>query len=158
MGEMAIGSGDLVLQTNGVGSCLVITMYDDVVKVGGLAHTMLPGRHIAGVAVSKILQEKDGISVGDAKYVEEAMEHLVTGIVEQGGMADRLHIKLIGGAKMFHLLTTNNFTVGAQNVASAKNKLLDMQIPLESEDTGGTIGRSVGIDLGNGLVTVRSVI
>jgi chemotaxis receptor (MCP) glutamine deamidase CheD len=58
---------------------------------------------------------------------------------------------------MFHLLTASNFTVGMQNVESAKTKLLDMQIPLESEDTGGTIGRSVGIDLSNGLVTVRSV-
>jgi chemotaxis protein CheD len=157
MGEMAIGGGDLILQTNGVGSCLVITMFDDVIKIGGLAHAMLPGRHVAGIAVTKILQEKDGIYTGEAKYVEEAMERLVTGIVEQGGVAERLHVKLIGGARMFHLLTASNFTVGMQNVESAKTKLLDMQIPLESEDTGGTIGRSVGIDLSNGLVTVRSV-
>lgn len=42
MGNMEIAKSPAKLLSLGVGSCIVICIYDTVSKIGALAHTMLP--------------------------------------------------------------------------------------------------------------------
>ena len=42
--ELVAGNEDTVIVTNGVGSCIVVVLYDRLVRVGGMAHAILP-RH-----------------------------------------------------------------------------------------------------------------
>ena len=42
VGELHIAHGSGSLVTIGLGSCVGVALYDDHVKVGGLAHVMLP--------------------------------------------------------------------------------------------------------------------
>ena len=58
---------------------------------------------------------------------------------------------------MFKLLSGDNNGIGFQNTESAKKRLKELGIFLESEDTGGTVGRSAVMDLSNGLVSINSM-
>ena len=42
MGNIVVTEGPDNLVTSGVGSCLIITLYDPKNQIGALAHTMLP--------------------------------------------------------------------------------------------------------------------
>lgn len=144
-GEMAVATAG-VIKTAGIGSCVVVTLYDDELKVGGMAHAMLPTR-----------KENGSEYVLSPKYTDEAIEILIAEIEQQGGKRERLKAKLIGGAKMFRLLSGDNFGIGFNNIEMARKKLAVYGILIESEDVGGTIGRSAEINLENGLVTVSSM-
>ena len=40
--DYAVASGDAVISTIGLGSCVAIVLHDPVARVGGLAHVLLP--------------------------------------------------------------------------------------------------------------------
>lgn len=155
-GEMAVGHNDMHIKTGSIGSCVVITLYDDEAGVGGMAHAMLPTRR--KVSPDAALEtEKDIIeSEAAAKYVDEAIDRLVASIEKKGGKKERLKAKLIGGARMFKVLSGDKHGIGYQNVEAAKAKLEVLEIVIESEDTGGTIGRIAEMNLANGLVEVST--
>lgn len=147
MATLAVGKSGEMLRTSGIGSCVVITIYDPVNKVGGLSHAMLPSyaKHCTTDS-NKIL----------SKFADTSIEELVRLMVEKGGNKAFFRAKLIGGARMFKLLGGEKNSIGDQNITAAKQKLTEMNIPLESEDTGGTIGRSAEFDISSGIVTVST--
>ena len=49
-----------------------------------------------------------------------------------------------------------NLDIGGRNIAAIKETLGQYNIPLEGEDTGGNVGRSIMYDPGqNGIIVVR---
>ncbi len=44
IGDMKFARGDNVVITYALGSCIGITFYDPLIKLGGLLHVMLPAR------------------------------------------------------------------------------------------------------------------
>ena len=52
---------------------------------------------------------------------------------------------------------TDIMRVGARNAAAAKKILQDLRIPVLAEDTGGTYGRTVQIDLATGIYKVKTI-
>ena len=52
---------------------------------------------------------------------------------------------------------TDIMKVGERNAIAAKTLLKKMGIPILAEDTGGTCGRTVSIDLNNGDYFVKTV-
>lgn len=156
MGEMAVGRNDAIIKTGGIGSCVVIVLYDAKNKVGGMAHAMLPLRQkkdMIGRVENSIIE-----STGTAKYVDESVDNLVREIEEMGGEKNNLKAKLIGGARMFRILSGDKFGIGYKNLEVAKNRLQVLNIPIESEATGGTAGRLAEFNLKSGLVDVSTKI
>lgn len=143
MGELAVGDKNTRIKTGGIGSCVAITLYDDQNHVGGMAHAMLPK------GTSSSIETK-------AKYVGDSIDNLITEIEKIGGKKENLKAKIVGGSKMFKLLSGDNFGIGYQNTQEAKEHLKALGIFLESEDVGGTIGRSAELNLENGLLQVYS--
>ena len=142
--EMAVGRSGEQIQTNGIGSCVAIIITDKEAGVGGMAHAMLPKRRG---------EEDQALS---PKYADEAVDLLAKEITKLGGNKIRLHAKLVGGAKMFKILSGDNHGIGWQNVEAAKEKLNELRIPLDSEDTGGTVGKIAALDTSSGLVDVST--
>jgi len=150
-GEMAVGSDNSIIRTVGIGSCIVIAFYDEENRVGAMSHSLLPTRK--KTKNPKIFPDKTKKS---AKYVDEVIELMIDEIVAMGGKKENLKAKLVGGAKMFKILSGDKHGIGYRNIEAANQKLAVLGVPIESEATGGTVGRMAELNLGNGVLNIET--
>lgn len=146
VGEMvASADPDDVLVVYGVGSCVVICLYDPRVKVGGMLHALLPAP-----------PRNDGRTAYPTKFVDQGVPLLVNTLVALGAKPGRLRAQLCGGAQM---VTTPGFNdwlnIGQRNVLAAKTALRAAGLKVLAQATGGHRGRTVKLYLANGRVTMR---
>jgi len=145
MGRGAVTAAPHIILSSGLGSCVVVTLYDTERKLGGLAHIMLPD--------SKNLN-------GDHppyKCANTAIATLIKELRTMRATPRDMVAKLVGGAKMF--LSSDGLSpgIGEQNIISVKNILKRKRIPVIGENTGGNYGRSVEFYLDSGKVMVRAI-
>ena len=120
------------LTTLGLGSCIGLTLYDPVTKIGGMVHYMLPD------------STKVSNNSNKAKFADTGIEELVRLMVEKGACRTRLVAKIAGGAQMFAFQNKSDLVrVGERNVQASKKKLAEMKIPILAEETGENFGRTV---------------
>ncbi len=132
--------------TLGLGSCVGIAIRDPILKIGGLAHAMLPDS-------TRIKN-----NTNTYKFVDTGIDELVAELVKQGASKSRLVAKIAGGAQMFTFQNKSDMVrVGEQNVAASKKKLQELGIPLLAEDTGLNFGRTVIFYPENGDFVIRAV-
>jgi len=145
--DWAVGQGDTLITTLGLGSCVAIAIHDPVTRVGALAHILLPELTPNRSAANR------------AKFARTAVPMLLEEMARRGaGAAPTLRARLAGGASMFAALLQNGgLNVGERNVVAAREALADAGIALVGEDTGGDYGRSVYFDLRDGRLEVRSL-
>jgi chemotaxis protein CheD len=148
--ELFVGDGSYVISTHGVGSCVVVVLYDRLRRVGGMAHAILPRVGDADV----IVPEKNSDGKRFAKYADLAVDTLVRDVEALGGSREHLVAKLVGGAHMFALLEGESSGVGRENTESARERLLYYGIPVETEVIGGSVGRNVRFDCATGIVEI----
>lgn len=129
------------LTSTGIGSCLVITLYDHKLKLGSIAHSMLS-------CESRRVNAKP-----DAIYIDTAIDQMLEKLLSRGAARERLEAKIIGASNMF---TAFKPDMSWKNVSSAKKKLKQVGIKLVGECVGGSIGRSVEFALDTGIVTVKT--
>lgn len=141
----AVARWDGRLVTIGLGSCVAIALYDAAHRVGGLAHVLLPDPTVARDASNP------------ARFAATAVPLLLEEMRTLGARGP-FQGKLAGGAALFGaLLSTGGTHMGARNVAAARAALAAAGIPLVAEDTGGSAGRSVALEVATGVFSVRSV-
>lgn len=148
--ELFVGNESHVITAHGVGSCVVIVLYDRLVRIGGMAHAILPRVNNADAEV--------GVS-GDlgkrfVKYADLAVDTLIKDIESMGGAREHVVAKLVGGAHMFSLLENDTSGIGWENTESARERLKYHGIPVETEVIGGTVGRNVRMDCATGIVEI----
>ena len=153
MATIKVGMADLnickapdMITTLGLGSCIGIAVYDPVLKIGGLAHIMLPD--------STQMRNNSNI----AKFADTGIEELVKRVVMAGANKRSLVAKIAGGAKMFQvsgLSTVGN--VGERNAQASRAKLKQLGIPLLAEDTGLNYGRTVELYPETGEFRIKAV-
>lgn len=147
--EYAVSKGAGIIETSSIGSCVVVCLYIEDLKIGGMAHCMLPCRYED--------KKKPTISMHEerpAKYVDEAIRLMIHEIKMMGGDQKQMRAKIIGGAEMFKYLGKKSMSVGEENVNMAKKILGELNIPIVSEDTGGSVGRAANFNLENGVLNV----
>lgn len=150
--ELFAGNDEFVITTNGVGSCIIVLLYDKVARIGGMAHAILPH--------AKLLEDEEGAPLFDAegrgfaKYADQAVDALLKYVESLGGERKRLIAKLVGGARMFALLEGDKYGIGWRNTEAAREKLSELGIPIETEVTGGTVGRNVRFDCATGIAEI----
>lgn len=146
MADYKVGRAPASLISYGLGSCIGISLYDPQAKVGGLLHIMLPD--------STQARPTDN----PAKFADTGLPLMLQKVLELGASRSRLVAKMAGGAQMFAFANaTDIMRVGARNAEAAKKILQDMNIRLIAEDTGGTYGRTVQIDLETGVYKVKTI-
>ena len=146
MADLKIASSPDSLRTLGLGSCIGLTLYDPVAKIGGLVHYMLPD--------STKLKNNTNI----AKFGDTGIKELYRLVLEQGASKRRLVAKIAGGAKMFEVSGLSNVGhVGERNAEAAKEVLKELGIPLVAEDTGLNYGRTVVLDCETGEFVIKAV-
>ncbi|MCH3959191.1 MAG: chemotaxis protein CheD [Selenomonas sp.] len=146
MADYKVGRAPSTLISYGLGSCIGISLYDTQAKVGGLLHIMLPD--------STQARPTDN----PAKFADTGLPLMLKDVLELGASRTRLVAKIAGGAQMFAFANaTDIMRVGARNAEAAKKILKEMNIRLLAEDTGGNYGRTVQINLNDGVYKVKTI-
>ena len=153
MSNITVGMADLnicrapdVLITVGLGSCIGLTLYDPVNKIGGMVHYMLPDSHITA---------NNG---NIAKFADTGIPELLKRITLAGANRSRLIAKIAGGAKMFGVNQMSNIgSIGERNAAAAKQILNELNIKLVAEDTGLNYGRPVELHCDTGDFHIKAI-
>ena len=141
--DWAVDSGDVVLVTLGLGSCVAIMLFDAQAQTGGMAHVLLPSKSLARDAANA------------AKFPETAVPLLVERLHQLGADPRRLVAKLAGGASMFS--TTIAANIGAQNIESCERRLGELGIPIVARHCGGEYGRRMSLCAASGKVVIEIV-
>ena len=146
MADYKVGSAPSTIISYGLGSCIGISLYDPQTKVGGLLHIMLPD--------STQARPTDN----PAKFADTGLPLMLKDVLALGASRSRLVAKIAGGAQMFAFANaTDIMRVGARNAEAAKKILKDLNIRLIAEDTGGTYGRTVSINMEDGVYKVKTI-
>jgi chemotaxis protein CheD len=117
--SLVVGVADMVvsndagaeLVTYSLGSCLGITVYDPVKKVGGLLHIMLPDSKINALKAAQV----------PFMFVDTGVPRLFQAAYNLGAERSRLAIKVAGGAQL--LDEQGVFNIGLRNFESLKGLL-----------------------------------
>ncbi|MGO4374970.1 chemotaxis protein CheD [Paenibacillus sp. 2TAB19] len=147
MADLNIAMDGAFLKTTGLGSCVGLTLFDPIRKIAGMAHVMLPSSDIARETTINL-----------AKYSDTAIPELLDRMLAQGARIERMKAKMAGGAQMFAMSGhSDTMRIGPRNVESCTAMLHRFKIPILSQDTGGSVGRTIEIDSNSGILSIRSV-
>lgn len=141
MGEMKTAAKTGCLAVYGVGSCVIVSLYDSVQKIGGIVHIMLPD--------STGLDPK---VINPVKFADLAIPKLLKELKSIGADPAELRAKMIGGAEMFPPTEDFENNIGRDNSEAARKVLKSLKVPLIAEDTGGRRGRSLEFDISTGIM------
>lgn len=133
-----------VLVTYSLGSCIGVTLYDPLQKIGGLIHCMLP--------LSKVDPER--AKEVPYMFVDTGLPLMLQTLINMGANKNRIVAKVAGGAV---LLDDNGmFRIGERNHIVVRKLLWKNNILISSEDVGGTIARTVYLQINDGKTIIKS--
>jgi len=113
-----------------LGSCVTACIRDPLVGVGGMNHFMLPEAMGGGWDTAS----------GSMRYGNVAMERLINDILIQGGVRQRLEIKVFGGGNVMKGATSN---IGHRNADFVETYLLAENLPIDAHHLRGSLPRRV---------------
>ena len=132
MADYKVGRSPATLISYGLGSCIGVSLYDPIRKIGGLLHIMLPDSTQARA------------SDNPAKFADTGIPLMINDVVALGATRARLVAKIAGGAQMFSFSNaTDIMRVGTRNAEVCKQILRRNGIRLIAEDTGGTFDKLI---------------
>ena len=146
LADLKIAQVSVRLVTRGLGSCLGITIYDPIKKIGAMAHAMLPDI------------DKARIKSNPARFVNSVIKKAVEELEKLGSSRVHLVAKLFGGAHMFAFIASDSIlNVGQKNIEAAEATLKKLGIKVAAQEIGGAFGRTIELNLENGKVLVRTI-
>ncbi len=138
-------TGDIII-THALGSCLGIAAYDPMVRVGGLLHVMLPLS-----AIDPVKAERNPLM-----FVDTGFPNLLMQCLRIGAQKQRLEITVAGGANANETEENDLFKIGKRNFLILRKLLWKDGLLLKSFDVGGSISRTMSLEIGTGKVMIRS--
>lgn len=145
MSEVKTAKPNDTLVALGLGSCVGVCMYDPLIKLGGMAHIMLPDS----------TQARDRTNPG--KFADTAIPFLLEEMEDQGASRRRLKVKIVGGAQMFSISGTDErLNIGPRNVVAVEASLSKVGLKIAARSVGGNLGKTVTLEPETGKVSVRS--
>ncbi len=142
-GDFCFGDGRLRITTL-LGSCISITLWQPLLKHGGMCHYMLPsrtGRH------AKL----------DGKYGTEAMELFMQELKRRRAVPQQYEVKVYGGGNMFGSMLNSGMDVGRRNIEMAHELLDHYGFNVVHDHVGDFGHRKVQFDVWNGEVRLVHV-
>jgi chemotaxis protein CheD len=139
LGEIGVARERGTLRTL-LGSCIGLAIYDQRLKLAGLAHIVLP--------------ESRGTTNLPGKFADTAVPEVLRRLEAMaGGEPLRLLAKLAGGANMFgHPGPVR--PIGEENLAAVERLLDQRKIAIVGRSVGGRQGRRMSLDVATGVVTI----
>lgn len=127
-----------------LGSCVSVTLFSPMARMGAMCHALLPGG----------AEQQDG-----PRYVDSAVASMHAKLAAVSGQAGGFEAKLFGGANVLvrGAGRETGASVGSQNVAAALRVIERLGLALVAFDTGGEQGRKIFFYSGTGEVYLRPV-
>lgn len=152
MKDLVIGMGDggvtcdrdATLITYALGSCVALMLHDPVVHVAGMVHYMLP----------ESPESEQGSSARPYKFADTAIPCLLQAALAQGADKRRLIVFAAGGAQVMN--DNSMFNVGKRNCLALRKALWKFGLVAHAEDIGGTVVRTVRMEVGTGRVWLQT--
>lgn len=162
MGEIVVGVGGLqasksageMLKTYALGSCVALLLYDSKRKIAGMVHVALPSSAI----------NKKRAELLPGYFADTGIQNLIAEMNTLRGNSDgppygtgpqakEFVVKLVGGATV--LRAKNSFNIGQRNVDAVSNILKDYKLAPAGSDVGGSLSRTVSIEVDTGTVRIQ---
>lgn len=135
---------DAVLITYSLGSCIGISVYDAVAKVGGLLHFMLPE--------SKLDEGK--AQKNPFMFADTGIPTFFDTLCALGAVKQRMKIIVAGGAEM---LDQKGFlNIGKRNHMALREVFSKRKIMIDYEEVGGNINRTIKLLIKNGEAWLKA--
>jgi chemotaxis protein CheD len=143
IGEMVLSSSpDSHLVAYGLGSCVALSAWDPRTRVGGLAHFMLPSGPTNGG--------------GPVKFIDSGLGNFLAALEDRGAVVSRSVFKAAGAASM--LAIAGGLAIGTRNAETIQAALSERGLHLSACALGGTTGRTVQLEVGDGRFLVKSLL
>lgn len=134
------------IRTSGLGSCVGVVLYDELKKIAGMVHIMLPESSL----------DRSG-KMNHAKYADSGIYALMEMLKVEGVRPMTLKAKIAGGSQMFKFGSNDTLRIGPRNVDAVKQELKRLSIPILAEETGGSSGRTIEFNPETSMLSVRTV-
>lgn len=142
IGEMVLSAdADDHLIAYGLGSCIALAVWDPRVRVGGLAHFMLP----SGPANSG----------SPVKFIDTGLDTFLRALEAQGAVLNRSTLKAAGAAAM--LTVGGGLAIGKRNAEMMQTSLTERGLNLTAASLGGNVGRTVQLEVADGRFLIKSL-
>lgn len=143
-------SGDNVVISTLLGSCVAACLYDPVRKIVGMNHFMLSNKRYAKNLPTCVTEA--------GRYGIHAMELVINDMLKLGAQRKNIQAKAFGGGSLMESPGGDNFfCVGEINSRFIVEFLENEGIPLVNADLGGNNGRSVHFNSSDFSVFVRKI-
>jgi len=144
MAEVVVSNNPgVTLATYSLGSCLGVSIYDPVTRVGGLIHIMLPD--------SSIAPEK--ARVQPAMFLDTGLPRLFQSAYQMRLDKHRAQICVAGGGQI--LDSQGVFNIGQRNYAALAVLLQRHGLHIAAQDVGGMVNRTMYLRLATGEVRLK---
>jgi chemotaxis protein CheD len=140
MGEIVVAQAPVILAAV-LGSCVGVAAYCPRLRLGGLAHVVLP--------------RANGLVTNPGKFADTAVPHLLALMERKGALRSELVIKIAGGACMFG--QGGPLQIGDDNAEVVLAVLQREGLRVAGQDLGGTQGRRVSLDCATGALHIDCV-
>jgi chemotaxis protein CheD len=146
LGEIQVSNDpNCVLSCLGLGSCIGISAYDPVVRVGAVVHVVLP--HCNDAESEK----------SPAKFANTALPFMLKEMEKMGAVKKRIILKIVGGAKIISTIPAKSILdIGERNCEAIKKALAEHKFDLKAENLRGTLGRSMWLYIDTGVTKFRT--
>jgi len=143
--EMRVSkSAEDTLITYSLGSCIGVALYDPDAGVGGLVHCMLP--------LSRL--DPDKAKQNPHMFTDTGVPALIQAVLDKGGTRKRLVAKVAGAASPLN--DNGMFKIGERNYTVLRKVLWKNEILIAAEDVGGTIARTLLLNIASGKTSIRT--
>lgn len=135
-----------LLKAVGIGSCVVVALYDRNSRVGSLVHVVLP-----------YVQESHNES-NPGRFADVGIGMMVEKMKVAGSRIRDMEAKIFGGGNMFPetISSGSDMDIGKRNVLAVRQELERFNIGIAVEDVGGDVGRTVLLDTRDGSVIAKN--
>ena len=142
---MQVSNGpDANLITYSLGSCIGVSIYDPVAKVGGLLHFMLPESTLDEAKARK----------NPFMFADTGIPALFKEAYRLGAAKQRMKVIVVGGAQV--LDQKGFFNIGKRNHMAVRKIFWKNKVMIDYEEVGGNVNRTIKLLINNGEAWIKT--
>ena len=134
---------DTTLVTYSLGSCIGIAIYDEVARIGGLLHFMLPESSLDPEKARK----------NPFMFADTGIPTLFKSAYKLGAKKQRMRVIVAGGAQV--LDQSGFFNIGKRNDMAVRKMFHKNNVIIDYRDIGGNVNRTIKLAVENGDVWLK---